>query len=451
MYICSVCSAPAFKWQGRCVVCQNWNVLVEAEEASPQKTSVKSEGVAKKPVRLAEVDIIKSEKIISSISEWDTVLGGGIMPGSLIIVTGDPGVGKSTLMLQVCNAIAARGKKVLYFSSEESLEQLHNKIATLGLANTAVWFSDDGNAADILATLKAERPVLAIVDSLQNCRLSSGGAQNFSLTTAIKETAHQLMVTAKSENIAIIMTGHITKEGILAGPKLLEHLVDAVFYLQNDTDGQKKILTSVKNRFGPIDEIGFFELGEKGFVEVCNVNQALLEEASRKDTLGSVLFLSFHGSRCLLSEFQALCVKNHTNLPQRVISGVDAKRVLIIAALLEKYLKLDFSNQDIFFKIRGGIKIAENCSDLAIALAILSSLLKTPVPAKTIAVGEINLGGRISAPQNLEKLVKNSKKLGVAKIITGTNSKDNLTSESVLQLRHVYELLQVFDNLPQKY
>ena len=447
MFICSVCSAQVYKWQGRCATCQNWNVLVEAEEVRKKSSaSLATQGRSKKPIALSEMSTAKNDNIYSGILEWDNVVGGGVTPGSMIILTGDPGVGKSTLMLQIADAISVKGKKVLYFSSEESLTQLRNKILSLGLVETQVLFSDEGNVANIIETLKEERPAFAVIDSLQNCRLDQGGLQNYSAIAAIKETAHQLMLLAKQENIALVMTGHITKEGVLAGPKLLEHLVDAVFYLQNDPDSQKKVLVSVKNRFGPIDEIGFFELGERGFTEVRDVNQAVLEESVHKDTLGSVLFLSFKGSRCLLSEFQALCLKNHGNLPQRIISGVDPKKVLIIAALLEKYLKIDLGNQDIFFKIKGGLKVSENYSDLAVALAILSSVLKEPLPSKTIAVGEINLCGRISSPPGLEKILKNGKKLGLHSVITGT-SMDKLKDPALraLEVSHVYALLGLFE------
>jgi DNA repair protein RadA/Sms len=446
MFICSICSAQAHKWQGRCASCQNWNVLVEAEDV-PKKASLNPvKGRAKKPVPLSEMNAVKSDNIYSGFLEWDNVVGGGITPGSMIILTGDPGVGKSTLMLQIADAVAAMGKKVLYFSSEESLQQLRNKVTTLGLTKTKVLFSDEGNVLNIIETLKEERPAFAVIDSLQNCRLDQGGAQNYSAVAAIKETAHQLMLLAKQENIALVMTGHITKEGVLAGPKLLEHLVDAVFYLQNDPDSQKKILVSVKNRFGPIDEMGFFELGEQGFSEVHDVNQALLDESSQKDTLGSALFLSFKGSRCLLSEFQALCLKNHGNIPQRIISGVDPKKVLIIAALLEKYLKLDLGTQDIFFKIKGGLKISENYSDLAIALTILSSVLKEPLPYRAIVAGEINLSGRISIPPGFEKILKNSKKLGLDLVIVGAvKDKPKEMPLRIFEVSHVYELLGLFE------
>lgn len=445
MFVCSNCTAQSSKWQGKCLNCNNWNTLEESV-AVKKKTGTKASGTIKRPVFLKEVSLPESKQLLSKISEWDNVLGNGITPGSMIILTGDPGVGKSTLMIQVADKLTKQNHKVIYFSSEESLQQLKNKLENLSLIDTKVLFCDESNVSNIIQILKEEKPATAIIDSLQNCRLDPEGTHNFSAIAAIKETAHQLMVVAKEENIALIITGHITKEGVLAGPKLLEHLVDAVFYLQNDSDSHKKILSSVKNRFGAIDEVGFFELGESGFTEVLNVNQSLLEESSQKNSLGSILFLSFKGSRCLLSEFQALCLKNHGTIPQRIIAGVDAKKVLIIAALLEKYLKIDLSSQDIFFKIKGGLKISENYSDLAIALSMLSSYLKQPLPSKIIAVGEINLNGRISRPINIEKIIKAGKKQGLCRVITGGGKEaiDQSLENIVTEIPHIYSLMELF-------
>jgi len=445
MYVCSNCSARSQKWQGKCLSCNNWNCL---EELILEKKKPNLAVNLKTPISLKNLDITENNQLISGMAEWDNVLGNGITPGSMIILTGDPGVGKSTLMMQIADKLTKNNHKVLYFSSEESLLQLRKKLASLQLLDTKVLFSDEGNVQNIIATIKNERPVVAIIDSLQNCRLDSEEGQNFSAIAAIKETAHQLMMLAKQENIALVITGHITKEGVLAGPKLLEHLVDAVFYLQNDSDSHKKILSSVKNRFGAIDEVGFFELQETGFIEVHNINQLLLEETAQKNPLGSVLFLSFKGSRCLLSEFQTLCVKNYGTIPQRIISGVDSKKVLIIAALLEKYLKLELSGQDIFFKIKGGIKITENYSDLAIALSIMSSYLKKSIPSKVIAVGEISLSGKISRPHGIEKILKACKKQGIDKVITGGGKDllDKNLANNITEVEHVYSLLDIFNH-----
>lgn len=445
MFKCNECTASFQKWQGRCTSCLCWNSITEVLESKNMKQTLH-------PTKVLSIKEIapsaSANRILTHINEWDAVLGGGIVPGSFLILTGDPGVGKSTMMIQIANLISKQNIKVIYFSSEESLTQLHNKLKNFNLLNTQVLFCEENSVANIISTIKHEKPSVAIIDSLQNCRLSEKYSQNFNAISAIKETAHEIMLVAKEYNIAIIMTGHITKDGSLAGPKLLEHLVDGVFYLQNDQDSYRKILCSVKNRFGAIDEVGFFHLDETGLTEVININQEFLTTTPQKNNIGSNLYLSFKGSRCLLSEFQTLCLRNKTNLPQRVISGIDQKKFLIIIALLEKYLKTDLNSHDIFFKIKTGVKVNEQFADLCIAMTIISSLTNQSLLENCAVIGEINLNGQITAPNNLDMLIKHCKKLGIAKIITGSIKK---TSDFIVEnlnmiqpLEHVYNLALFF-------
>ncbi len=448
MFNCSQCSHIFQKWQGRCNNCNSWNSLVESQDQKNSKSASQRLTVSgSKPIQAKDIPQKSIARLKSSLNEWDSVLGGGIVPGSFLILTGDPGVGKSTMMIQIANLISSQKHKVIYFSSEESLSQLYNKLKNFNLLKTETLFCEEHSVEKILATLKEEKPILAIIDSLQNCRLTERYTQNFNAISAIKETAHEIMLVAKEHNIAIIMTGHITKDGSLAGPKLLEHLVDGVFYLQNDQECQRKFLCSIKNRFGPVDEVGFFQMNDTGLVEIKDVNQEILLENLQRNNLGSCLFLAFKGSRCLISEFQTLCLKNKTNIPQRVISGVDQKKVLIIAALLEKYLKLDTSTLDIFFKIKGGLKINETYSDLCIALTIISSIANKSLPEKCIAIGEINLNGYITPPHNLDQVVKQCKKLGITKIFTGKIKKPiEEFGDLVHELEHIYHLSTLFKN-----
>lgn len=436
MFICNICSTQHPKWQGRCTTCGAWNSVQEAI-LSNNKTPIS----CKKPLPMHQVVAEQSLRIVTGISELDNVLGGGLVLGSVLILTGDPGVGKSTLTLQIAQALSINHHKVIYFSTEESLAQLKNKITRFQFLQNETLFSDEHHLINILQIITEEKPILCIIDSLQNCRLEN--ELNIFGINYLKEIIHKVVETAKASNVAVILTGHITKDGSLAGPKVVEHLVDGVFHLQDETNCPYKILVATKNRFGATDEIGFFEMTEQGLSEVGDVNQQLLNDSYHDKSLGSTLFLSFKGSKYLLSEFQALCVKNRGNIPQRIITGIDGKKVLIVVALLEKYFKIDLSNYDIFFKIKGSIKINDEPADLAIAIALLSSYFKIPTPAQTLIFGEVNLSGKVTTPNNLEKLIKSAKKLGIDKFILGKNNLSDLTNKC-LTISHIYEIINLF-------
>lgn len=366
---CTNCDYRPPKWIGCCPECQEWGSITEKKftQELAKKTST-----AAQLTSLACVNIQKQDRMLSGIHEWDRVMGGGIIPGSFIILTGDPGIGKSTLLLQVAHYLA-QNYTAFYFSSEESLEQVALRAQRLGYQHTKLLFSDQGNLESIIATVEQKKPTLIIIDSIQNCYTTS--TQTIPGTVAqLREAAFTIMRLAKENNVSVILTAHITKEGTMAGPKMLEHMVDAVFYLQGEDRWQTRVLRSVKNRFGAINELGFFEMHERGLQEVANINQQLLSEASYAP--GSMLISYIEGSRPLLIELQALTIASKFGIPQRVISGIDQKQVIIIAAILEKYLQIRFSAHDIFFKISGGFKIKESGVDLGIALALLSSYFK---------------------------------------------------------------------------
>ncbi len=440
MFVCSQCQYSTPKWQGKCLNCNSWNTLTQEIASTTSKPLTRP---SKALAKINDIVELKKDRILSKFKELNAVFGGGIVYGSVSILTGDPGVGKSTLAMQVADSVAEQGFKVIYFSSEESLTQLKKKLLMLNLEKSQVFFSEESGIEGIIDYFKKEKPDLCIIDSIQNCTLEDG-QQNFFGLNALKESVFRVVQAAKEFNVAVVMTGHITKDGFLAGPKILEHLIDAVFYLQDEVDFQRKILTSVKNRFGSIDEVGFFEMNENGFRDVANVNLQILEETNIK-SIGSVLFLSFKGSRAVLSEFQSLCQKTKNVNPQRVSNGVDLKKIILIAAVLEKYLKIELSAFDIFFKIRGGLKLSENLSDLAISLSLLSSYFKKPVDNKTIGIGEIHLNGKISSLHNAEKLIKSAEKLGIERILLGGNAKEAGSGKmNVVSITHVYNLLELF-------
>ena len=365
------------------------------------------------------------------------------MPGAFCIVTGDPGIGKSTLLLQVASHLATRNHPVLYFSSEESAGQLKERALRLGITSTPLLrFSDCADLDAIAATAQQEKPAVLIIDSIQNCVVSDG--QDSVLPGSIQQLKHAgflLMHLAKKSTITVIVTGHITKEGQMAGPKLLEHIVDGVFYLQGEDRWHVRMLRSVKNRFGTIDEIGFFEMESGGLQPVSNINAHFLSQATHAP--GSAVTCSLEGSRPLLLELQALCIPTKFSMPQRLVTGLDPKRVALIAAILEKYLHVGFSSVDIFFKVSGGCTIKESASDLAIALALLSSFFQAPLPEKSLALGEISLTGHIKPVRHLEPRLKEATTFGLKTIFLAADQQTTL-EKGIRRFKNVYELLALF-------
>lgn len=444
---CTNCAYQSIKWVGCCPGCSEWNSFTEQApvfDAFPKKGLSNSGGFPAAPAELFQLDEISiqtQERMLSGIKEWDRVLGGGVLPGSFLILTGDPGIGKSTLLLQVANKLAQQ-HEVLYFSSEESLQQVKNRALRLGVDAVHLRFSDQSYLEGIVATAKAHKPNIVILDSIQNCHLSPDSHAIPGTIAQLREAGFILMRLAKENNIAVLITGHITKEGQMAGPKVLEHMVDGVFYLQGEDRWQSRILRSVKNRFGTINEVGFFEMRQEGLEEIANINQHLLGEASQVP--GSALVCSVEGSRPLLLELQALCIQSKFGMPQRVVTGMDPKRVVLVAAILEKYLYIKFSIQDIFFKVSGGFKIKESSSDLGIALALLSSYFQKPLPPKSLALAEISLTGQIKPANQVGMCVKEAEKFGIDTIFVARAQTGIKSSCNMMSFKSVYELLNLF-------
>lgn len=437
-YSCASCNHISVKWLGCCPTCAEWNTF-EEELATSKNSSMKSKPTTRL-ARICDISDEQTERLQSGISEWDRVLGGGILPGSFLILTGDPGIGKSTLLLQVANKLSDR-YNVFYFSSEESLTQVKNRAQRLECVSSNLMLSDESSLDAIIATAQAERPDLIILDSIQNCFFSNAHIMPGSIGQ-LREAAFALMRLAKDEKIAVLTTGHITKDGHMAGPKLLEHMVDGVFYLQGEDRWSSRILRSVKNRFGTINETGFFEMHEAGLKQVHDINKSLLAESTNAP--GAALISSIEGSRPLLIELQALCVQSKFGVPQRVVSGLDPKRVVLIAAILEKYLGVRLSSCDIFFKVAENFKIKENGIDLGIALALLSSYFQTPLPEKSISLGEISLTGQIKSVNQAEIRIREAERFGLNTLFLARGQQITQTSCSTCLFRHVYELLTLF-------
>jgi len=440
-YQCSHCSYNAIKWLGCCPECKQWETFKEITH-TPAVFAKKKNKSGSSLVSLLSVETQPKKRMLSGISEWDRVVGGGIMPSSLLVLTGDPGIGKSTLLLQISNNLA-KNYTVFYFSSEESLQQVKNRAERLGCINENLLFSDMADLQSILETAQIQKPDLLIIDSIQNCYTNQTKTVPGSIGQ-LRESAFLLMRLAKENDIATIVSGHITKEGNIAGPKTLEHMVDGVFYLQGEDRWQTRVLRSVKNRFGTINELGFFQMSQSGLQEVPNINQHLIEQVSHSP--GSALVSFVEGSRPLLLELQALTISSRLTIPQRIISGIDHKQVVLIAAILEKYLKVKFSTNDIFFKVGGGFKIKGSSSDLSIALALLSSYFQQPLPNKSIALGEISLTGHIKPINQISIHIKESEKFGIEQIFVAKNQKLEKNKCQVKRFSNVYELLTLFDS-----
>lgn len=440
---CSSCGFIAPKWMGCCSECKQWNTIIEQQPSILSQQSKKTVSVDYSSAlkSLQNLPQQESERMVTGISEWDRVVGGGIVPGSFTVLTGDPGIGKSTILLQIC-AKLAQDHTVIYFSSEESLHQVKLRCNRLQITSENIFFSDKAELEIILEMSKTKLPAFIVIDSIQNIYSS----QNFNLPgtiTQLRESAFYLMKLAKEHNIAIITTGHITKEGTIAGPKVLEHMVDAVLYLQKEDQWDTRILRAVKNRFGSINEIGFFKMYAHGLQEVQNINEHLLQD--QQEAAGSSLVSILEGTRPLFLQLQSLVVQAQFGVAQRVVTGIDHKQVVLIAAILEKYLHIRLSSQDIFFKVSGGIKIKENTADAGIALTILSSYFQKSLPPKTIALAEISLTGLIAPISNIEIHLKEAIKFGFENIIVAKQQKlPEKIGKKIFALKNVYELLQFF-------
>ncbi len=440
-YTCTACGYATSKWLGCCPGCSAWNTLEQTTETPFTFSSATKKNRIIELTDLHDVKTVSTQRMLSHIKEWDRVTGGGIMPGSFVLLTGDPGIGKSTLMLQIAARIA-QNHTVFYFSSEESLEQVKLRAERLQCMHPNLLFSDHALLDDIITTAQNKKPDLLIIDSIQNCYTSETTMIPGSVGQ-LKETAFALMRCAKDHGIATLVSGHITKDGSIAGPKMLEHMVDAVFYMQGEERWQTRVLRSLKNRFGTVNEIGFFEMREHGMQEVPNINQHLLEEASTRP--GAVLTSIIEGSRPLLLELQALTIATKYGTPQRVVSGIEHNHIVLIAAILEKYLHVKFSTHDIFFKISGGFKSKGNSTDLGVALALLSSFFQQPLPEKCIALGEISLTGQIK-PINLFNFhATEAEKFGIKKILLARNQKFDGNSCSLHRLATVADLMALFE------
>lgn len=408
-YICQQCGYVSATMMGKCPECGSWNSLVETiqKEAARKKTG----GVFTKPQRLSEVKSQKEVRFTTGYEEFDRVLGGGIVPGSVVLVSGDPGIGKSTLLLQ---AVSKTGG--LYISGEESVAQIKLRAERLGIKSEKVMLLSETDVDNIAETIKAGLSNVVVVDSIQTLQtLDLTGASGS--VGQVRECAFRLQNIAKSMGVALFIVGHVTKEGAIAGPKVLEHLVDTVLYLEGERFHAFRILRSVKNRFGPTDEVGVFEMKDIGMGEVKNPSDMFLEERV-KNVAGSCVVCTIEGTRPVLVEVQALVVPTSLAIPRRVGSGVDLYRLQLLAGVIQKRLGLPLHTTDVFVNVAGGFKLSEPAVDLAVCLSIISSFKNKPVDSKTVVFGEVGLLGELRRVSQSEKRAKEAKKLGFLNIIS---------------------------------
>ena len=413
IYSCSECGATSPKWQGQCPGCGEWNTLVESVAEKPGGHRFESLTPVARLVNLSEIETRESERIATGIAEFDRALGGGLVAGGVVLIGGDPGIGKSTLLLQALSLLSS-GCKVLYVSGEESGEQVALRARRLGLDTRSLRLMAEINLERILATLQAEQPQVAVIDSIQTLwseQLSSAPGS----VAQVRECAAQLTRLAKQSGIAIILVGHVTKDGALAGPRVLEHIVDTVLYFEGDTHSSFRLVRAVKNRFGAVNELGVFAMTDKGLRGVNNPSALFLSQHGQ-DVAGSCVMVTQEGTRPLLVEIQALVDTAHGN-PRRLTVGLDAQRLAMLLAVLHRHAGIVCFDQDVFVNAVGGVKIGEPAADLAVLLSITSSLKNKPLPAKLIVFGEIGLAGEIRpAPRGQERL-KEAAKLGFTRAL----------------------------------
>lgn len=431
VFFCQNCGHEESKWLGQCPACKEWNTFVEEKVTVPKAGNASAlgpaGGAAPQPVLLTSVDTDDDERIRTGIGELDRVLGGGIVQGSLVLVGGDPGIGKSTLLLQVCQKLSAMGKKILYISGEESLKQIKLRADRMGTFSENLYLLCETNLELIRSSIERQKPDMAVIDSIQtmyNEEVSSAPGS----VSQVRESTNVLLQLAKGLNIAIFIVGHVTKEGTVAGPRVLEHMVDTVLYFEGDRHVSYRILRGVKNRFGSTNEIGVFEMRREGLVEVENPSEYMLS-GRPENASGSVVACAMEGTRPILMEIQALVCHSNFGMPRRTAAGLDYNRVNLLMAVLEKRAGLPLSSYDAYVNIAGGIRMNEPASDLGIVMAIASSYKNKPVPEDTIVFGEVGLSGEVRAVTMPEQRVAEAKKLGFKVCILPEVSRKSLKSQ----------------------
>ena len=449
VYFCQECGYESSKWMGQCPGCRAWNTFVEeAVTKKPAGSGKITDRNLAEPVALSKISMTSDERKSSGIGELDRVLGGGIVTGSLVLVGGDPGIGKSTLLLQVCRNLALQGTSVLYISGEESLRQIRLRADRIEEFNDQLQLLCETNLENIREIIERKKPQVAIVDSIQTMfheEISSAPGS----VSQVRESTNVLMQIAKGMGVSIFIVGHVTKEGNVAGPRVLEHMVDTVLYFEGDRHASYRILRAVKNRFGSTNEIGVFEMQENGLQEVKNPSEYLLD-GRPENTSGSIVACSMEGTRPILVEIQALVCQSNFGIPRRTSVGTDFNRVNLSMAVLEKKVGVHLSSSDAYVNIAGGMKMTEPAIDLGICLAIISSYKDIAIPDRVMAFGEVGLSGEVRAVSMAPQRVSEAKKLGFDTVILPMACRDGCEKIQGIRMVYVSWIREAIDAILQR-
>ena len=445
VFVCSSCGYESAKWLGKCPACNEWNTFYEEKVAKAADGSFLADkkSNAAKPTSLNSVEAKESPRISTGVGELDRVLGGGLVKGSLVLLGGEPGIGKSTLILQICNQIKGEGK-VLYVSGEESAQQIKIRADRLGIQNEDILFFGETDIDVISDEISQIKPKLVIIDSIQTMysdEISSAAGT----VSQVREITARIMKICKQQEITTIIIGHVTKEGNIAGPRVLEHMVDTVLYLEGERYFSYRILRGVKNRFGSTNEVGMFEMKNEGMVEITNPSSVLISERD-DNPAGSVIVATMEGTRPLLIELQALTASTVFGLPRRMANGIDYNRLTLLMAVLEKKAGMALSSQDVYLNVVSGIRIIEPAVDLGVILAVASSFKNISIPTDVVVMGEVGLTGEVRAVNMIEKRLKEAEKLGFKKCMIPENNKKLLKDSyklDIIGVKNIQDALKV--------
>ncbi|MCH8941136.1 MAG: DNA repair protein RadA [Bacteroidetes bacterium] len=439
-YICSNCGYESLRWIGKCPECDSWNSFTE-EIIEENKRAPKPYKGKIQIQKIQDISAKETDRIITGIAEFDRVLGGGLMPGSVILLGGDPGIGKSTLAMQTTSKL---NDKVLYVTGEESTKQIKIRSERLNLKSDNFYVLAETNLSVVLSAIKELQPAVVVIDSIQTIYReeldNSPGT-----VTQIRECTSILQDAAKRNNFCVIIVGHVTKDGMIAGPKIMEHIVDTVLYFEGNSNYSYRILRAQKNRYGSTNEIGIFEMRESGLEEIKDPSKIFLSERD-KQTPGTVVTSTIEGTRPLLLETQALVTPSNFGYPQRVSTGFDQRRLSILLAVLEKHGKLKLSSHNVFINMAGGVKIFEPAIDLAVCCSIASSLSNKLIDNNTVVIGEVGLGGEVRSVSNIDKRIREAEKLGFEKVILPKSNLNGLKSKSI-KIVGVRNVIETFSNI----
>ena len=446
-YVCQDCGAVSAQWSGKCVACDSWNSIVEEAQrsgplAAKRGKSDKGNLIDIQPLSGKGAEL---KRVITGLGEFDRVVGGGLVPGSALLIGGEPGIGKSTLLLQVAARLAETGRPILYLSGEEALSQVRLRADRLGLGKAPVGFAAETGLESILRTLEqGQAPNLIVIDSIQT--LWSSQLESAPGTVSqVRHCAHQLIEFAKRNDAALVLVGHITKDGQIAGPKVVEHMVDTVLYFEGETAHQFRILRAMKNRFGPTDEIGVFEMADNGLREVPNPSELFLGERDAASP-GTAVFAGIEGTRPVLVEFQALVAPSPLGTPRRAVVGWDSSRLAMILAVLETRCNLRLGAHDVYLNVAGGLRVAEPAADLAAAAALVSSFVNQPLPANCLYFGEVSLSGAVRPVGQMAARLKEGEKLGFTSAVV-PDKLDKESKRSGLDLERISHLSDLTSTL----